>query len=90
MDKKAVLLKIYGRVQGVGFRYYTQKEAISLDIKGWVRNRPDGSVSIEAEGSAEKLQLFVEWCEMGPEWARVSTVEKQFVTVKGYQTFEIK
>ncbi len=90
MDKKAVVLKIYGRVQGVGFRYYTQKEAISLDIKGWVRNKPDGSVYIEAEGPAEKLQLFVEWCEMGPEWARVSTVEKHFVTVKGYQAFEIK
>ncbi len=90
MGKKAYILQIYGRVQGVGFRYYTQKKAQELGISGFVRNRPDGSVYIEAEGDAEALALFTGWCEVGPEWAHVRRVEKQEIPPQGYDGFEIR
>ncbi len=53
MSKKAIILRVTGRVQGVGFRYYAQKKALELGVNGYVRNRPDGSVYIEAEGMIE-------------------------------------
>ncbi len=90
MEKKAVTLRIFGRVQGVGFRYYTQKKAQELNITGYVRNMPDGSVYIEAEGDPDVLEQFVLWCETGPDWARVSKVEKQYQPPLGYQGFEIR
>ncbi len=90
MEKRAVTLRIYGRVQGVGFRYYTQKEAVARQISGWVRNMPDGSVYIEAEGEKEQLEQFIDWCETGPQWARVTDVQKQYVPPKGYSGFEIR
>lgn len=89
MNKKAIILQVFGRVQGVGFRYYAQKKAEEFGIQGFVRNRPDGSVYIEAEGSQEALEAFAYWCEEGPSWARVSKVEKQEVPRQGYQQFKI-
>ncbi len=90
MAKKAVILNIYGRVQGVGFRYYTHKKALELGITGYVMNRPDGSVYVEAESEEEALDRFILWCEEGPPWARVSKVQKQFVTVTGFGEFRIR
>ena len=83
MGNKAVILKVYGKVQGVGFRFYTQKKAQELMLKGFAQNKPDGSVYIEAEGNADKLELFILWCNDGPSWARVTKVEQQFVPVLG-------
>ena len=90
MNKKAVILQVYGKVQGVGFRYYTQKKAETLGIKGYVRNRPDGSVYIEAEGDAGALASFIDWCSEGPAWAHVRRVEKQEIPPQGYEGFEIR
>ncbi len=90
MDKKAVILQVFGRVQGVGFRYYAQKKAEELGITGYVRNRPDGSVYIEAEGWPENLEQFTLWCGEGPSWARVGKVEKQEIPPRGYREFEIR
>lgn len=90
MHKKAFIIQIFGRVQGVGFRYYTQKKAEGLGITGYVKNRPDGSVYIEAEGLPEELDNFLFWCEEGPPWARVSKIEKQEIPVCGYKNFEIR
>lgn len=89
-DQKSIILQIYGRVQGVGFRYYTEKKASELNIKGFVRNRPDGSVYVEAEGSSDELELFIAWCHEGPGWSRVSRVEKQYVPLQGFNLFEIR
>jgi acylphosphatase len=75
MSKKAIILQVFGRVQGVGFRYYTQKKADEFGIHGFAKNRPDGSVYIEAEGEEGLLEAFVFWCEEGPAWARVSRGE---------------
>ena len=83
-------MRIYGRVQGVGFRYYTQNEAVARQISGWIRNMPDGSVYIEAEGDKEQLEQFINWCETGPQWARVTDVKRQYVPLNGYSGFEIR
>ena len=56
--KKAVILKISGRVQNVGFRYHTRKKAQEMGISGFVKNQVDGSVYIEAEGEEEVLAAF--------------------------------
>ncbi len=88
--KKAAIIKVYGRVQGVGFRYYTHKKALELGITGFVKNRPDGSVYIEAEGKEDQLELFIRWCEDGPAWAHVTKLEKQYVPLFETENFIIK
>ena len=65
---------ISGRVQGVSYRAATADEATSLALVGWVRNRRDGSVELEAEGPADKIAALLAWCEQGPPAARVSRV----------------
>lgn len=77
MAKEGVILNVFGKVQGVGFRYYTQKKALELQISGFVKNMNDGSVYIEAEGESDLLEEFVNWCEIGPSWARVVKVNRQ-------------
>ncbi len=89
-ERKSVQIRVYGRVQGVGFRYYTHKKAQELDVKGYVRNRPDGTVYIEAEASSDQLERFILWCESGPSWARVSRIEHQFVSLIGYDSFVVR
>lgn len=89
-NKKAVILQVYGRVQGVGFRFYTQRKAHELDICGFVQNKSDGSVYIEAEGKPEALEQFIYWCDGGPSWARVSEVKKQYVPTRDYTDFRIR
>ncbi len=72
---KKVILNIYGRVQGVGFRYAAQKKAAKFGVACAPRNEPDGSVSIEAEGAPEALERFIKWCHRGPWSAKVARVE---------------
>lgn len=66
---------VSGRVQGVGFRYHTQKKATSLGLVGWVRNLSEGTVEVEAEGDEEPLNDFLDWCRRGPPAASVTNVE---------------
>lgn len=70
-----IYLHIFGRVQGVGFRWHTARRAGELALKGWVRNCPDGSVRAVAEGPRDRLQVLVEWINRGPDRARVDRVE---------------
>lgn len=72
---KRVQLKVEGRVQGVGYRYSACAEGLRLGLNGWVRNRGDGRVELEAEGPEEAVDLLVAWCWRGPAFARVSEVE---------------
>lgn len=87
---KAVIIKVFGTVQGVGFRFYTNKKAIELGLSGYVQNKPDGSVYIEAEGDEVDLQTFIDWCNIGPQWARVKKVDIQFLPSLNYNRFQIK
>lgn len=82
--------RVYGRVQGVFFRQSSQKEAQNLGLVGYAHNEPDGSVLIEAEGSAEALAAFESWCRKGPTAARVDRVDVQEGPVQGYQAFEVR
>jgi acylphosphatase len=66
---------IRGRVQGVGFRYFTEAAAMHEGIAGWVRNAPDGGVEVSAEGDAEALERFERRIRHGPPGARVEDVE---------------
>ncbi|WFP48874.1 acylphosphatase [Methylomonas sp. EFPC3] len=65
---------VKGRVQGVYFRAYTQKQAVKLNLSGFVRNLADGSVEIVASGHSEELQKLVAWCHRGPLLAKVGEV----------------
>ena len=77
-DKIRVHLKIEGRVQGVFFRASTLDQANLLGLKGWVRNCPDGSVEVVAEGERKKIDDLVEWCHHGPPGAHVRDVLLQW------------
>jgi acylphosphatase len=73
---KRVHLCIRGRVQGVWYRASTEQQARELGLRGWVRNRRDGSVEAVAEGEDEAVEALVRWCHQGPPLARVSEVER--------------
>jgi len=84
-------IKVYGRVQGVFFRYSAKEKAEKFDIKGFVRNERDGSVYIEAEGEEmENLHEFLEWLRKGPKLAKVERVDMEEGQVKGYNIFDMK
>jgi|HubBroStandDraft_6_1064221.scaffolds.fasta_scaffold277040_3 acylphosphatase len=71
---RRVRANITGRVQGVSFRATTAIEARRLGLVGWVRNRTDGSVELEAEGDAAAIAELLAWCAHGPPAARVANV----------------
>lgn len=75
---KRVHLLVSGRVQGVSFRAYTMREATSPGLKGWVRNLPDGTVEILAEGPFQKLEQLILWAHRGPSLARVDHVQANY------------
>jgi len=65
-------LLVTGRVQGVGFRFYTQRKARELGLTGWVRNCRDGSVETVIQGAPEAVELMIAWARRGPPSAVVS------------------
>jgi len=67
-------LHISGIVQGVGYRYYTRREAQGIGLTGWVRNLPDGRVEAVLQGTHEQVERMIKWCTRGPEEARVSDI----------------
>jgi acylphosphatase len=86
---KAVQVRVSGRVQGVSFRWYTQEQARRLGVVGWVRNEPDGSVLLHAEGDDEAVDALVAWCHEGPGMARVRDVAVREAAPAGATTFAI-
>lgn len=66
---------VRGDVQGVGFRYFVQRKAQQLGLRGWVRNNDDGTVELVAEGSREELEQLKRALEEGPRLARVDRVD---------------
>ena len=71
-----VHLSIQGHVQGVFFRQTARLKGLELGLRGWVRNRKDGSVEMVAEGERSALDDLVDWCQTGPKAARVDRVER--------------
>lgn len=76
-------LIVIGRVQGVFFRQSTLHEAQRLNLGGWVRNMPDGSVEIEVEGEEQTVAELVRWAHSGPPSARVESVQQRTLTPTG-------
>lgn len=80
---------VHGRVQGVGYRVSAQAEATRLGLSGTVRNRFDGTVETEAEGTHAAVEAYIRWLGEGPRWAEVTGVEVVDVDAKGTQGFNI-
>ncbi len=75
MSEKRVRIIISGHVQGVGYRVSCEREANRLGVKGWIRNRWDGTVEAQFEGAAAAVDAMVAWCRQGPPAAHVLAVE---------------
>jgi acylphosphatase len=87
---KHVSIHVSGKVQGVFFRASTKEKAEEFRIKGTVRNNPDGSVSIEAEGDEENLHQFIAWCKIGPRFAHVDRCELNEKPLQNFKGFSIE
>jgi acylphosphatase len=74
MPRKTVHVMISGRVQGVGYRAWTERQALARGLSGWVRNRRNGSVEALFAGEAEVVDAMVAACRAGPPQARVNSV----------------
>lgn len=83
MENTRMRLIIEGRVQGVWFRESTRREAERLGVRGWVRNRREGTVEVLAEGPKENVRKLVDWCHHGPPSARVMRVNETAESFQG-------
>lgn len=81
---------VRGRVQGVGYRYFALKRAEQLGLAGFVRNMPDGSVEVIAEGDDSALSRFEAMLKQGPSFARVEGVERLALEPRGDSGFHIR
>ncbi|NRD25202.1 acylphosphatase [Frigoribacterium sp. VKM Ac-2836] len=81
---------VHGSVQGVGFRFSTEGEADRLDVGGFVRNRPDGTVEVEVEGRPDRVALLLEWLDEGPRGARVDRVDVTELAPVGESEFSTR
>jgi acylphosphatase len=81
---------VRGRVQGVGFRYFVQKHATELGLRGYARNLDDGRVEVYAIGSAAKLSELEGLLHTGPRWSDVRGVDTMEAAVENYRLFQIE
>ena len=86
----AVHAKVYGRVQGVGFRYSAKRLAQRYSVTGWVRNNFDDTVEVVCEGEKAKVTAFLQWLEKGPPGAYVSKVITREYSLQGFEHFSIE
>ena len=86
----ARLYFVRGRVQGVGFRYFVQKEAARLGVNGYARNLDDGRVEVYAAGPVEALNEFAGMLHRGPRFSDVRGVDEQEAEVHQYGSFHIR
>ena len=92
-EKKAVIcnrILVRGRVQNVGFRYFTFQTARMLNLHGYVKNELDGSVSIEVEGDQADIQTFIREIKKGPSWARIDQVDISTLPHQDFNDFLVK
>ena len=84
-------INITGRVQGVGYRYYTQKQAKILNLNGWVRNTVDGGVLVVVQGEKAAIETFVDYLWAGPPLSSVKSIAKaEMQIVKEFSDFEVR
>ncbi len=89
-NKLQIKIIVHGMVQGVFYRASTQKTALGLGVKGWVKNMPDRTVHALLQGEHDILSQMITWCKKGPPASQVDHVEtkRQDLTTE-YDTFEI-
>jgi len=88
---KSLIIRVYGRVQGVGYRFFAQREARKLGIKGFVENKPDGSVYLEVVGEEDALKKFIEVLKEGPPLAIVEDIKyEENKDIKEHKEFEMR
>lgn len=81
---------VRGDVQGVGFRYFTRGNASLFGIRGWVRNKSDGSVEIEAEGNDTGMSEFIKAVERGNRFSYIDSVDAEKIQkTAGFSSFDI-
>lgn len=82
---------VRGRVQGVGFRWFVEREARTLGIAGWVRNNADGAVEVFAQGTRDQLSALRDQLQRGPRAARVDDVDEADANItRDLTTFRIE
>nr|WP_249665438.1 acylphosphatase [Mucilaginibacter sp. Bleaf8] len=86
---KHLNITVKGKVQGVSYRVTTKAVADQLGIRGFVKNEPGGGVYIEAEAEPSLLEMFLDWCNEGPDRARVEAVDTAEGEVRNYRNFEV-
>ncbi|BAZ42494.1 acylphosphatase [Calothrix sp. NIES-4101] len=81
---------ISGKVQGVGFRYFTVQTASQLKLNGWVQNLPDGRVEAVLEGAREVVEEMIRWCHSGSPAAVVESVVVEYEKPEGLCEFQMR
>ena len=87
MSERRVTIRVEGMVQGVNYRQAARREAERLGVTGFARNELDGSVTVDAEGGADAIARFIEWCRHGPTPARVDRIDVVDGPPVGYEGF---
>ena len=91
MAKVRAAVVISGEVQGVSFRYFTQRMALQQRVNGWVRNLPSGEVEALFEGEETDVRTVLDWCRRGPDAARVDAVRVEMqIYIGEFANFEIR
>jgi acylphosphatase len=88
--RRSVSVTIEGKVQGVGFRNWTQRMAGQLNLSGWVRNRRDGSVEAVLSGPVDRVEEALQRCRMGPRSSKVTNVAVVEDVEPVHEGFEIR
>jgi acylphosphatase len=87
---KCIHIHIFGKVQHVGFRFIAMQIAYQRGIRGFIQNKKDGSLYLEAEGEEGQLNAFLEWCEKGPMGSTVKEVTSEEGEIRNFTSFDIK
>lgn len=90
MAIKTVSFQVRGRVQGVGFRWSARAEALNLGLVGWVRNEPDGSLTVVAQGEDAAVESFATWLAEGPVFAKVRQVIRAELHPIALRDFQVR
>jgi len=89
-SQRAVRASVAGHVQGIGFRDATRRLALRLVVTGWVRNEPDGTVAVHAEGPAPAIEELLAFLGRGPRGAAVESVQLSEAAIEGHEQFAIR
>jgi len=87
---RKVRLRIYGVVQGVGFRYFVRKQALTLGLAGYAKNMPDGSVEVVLEGENEAIDMAIDACRVGPPSSSVARIDVEDLQPSNLKSFRIE